>query len=142
MTRFFFCLLVLGAAFSSCGDCALTEATGVFEIYKANGCFTLSEGSGNLVEIFHYGDPTPTSATDLKLGLLGPLYVGRRGTCGLTYFGSEGATPGSHCDFQVRSVATSTPQETRYGIEVLDAVTPSGNFKGLVWVNLRKETMP
>jgi hypothetical protein len=130
---------------SGCGnpDCNMTEATGLFEIFKTEGCgavvdVSLDPSKGAQIHFSHSGNVTLVDGIDtVSMSLIGRLYTGRRGTCVLhdgDTLTDDGAS--GHCDYVVRSFTKVSEKESRYTVEILDAYMSvygnQGTMKGVV----------
>ncbi len=123
-------------------NCTLTEATGLFEIFKTDGCFAGNSshgGDGQAMSFFHGGDKIIVDGVD-TVGVVfpDPLYAGRRGAC---VFLDEDETSyqqeHGHCDYVVRSF-TQGATEASYTVEFLDGYFEiygqQGTMKGVMTV--------
>lgn len=134
----FFALSLGGCA----ADCAFSEATGLFEIFKTEGC-SVSDGNvdpsdGVSLLVSHSGNVVLVDGIDnLVVHFPGRQYVGRRGSCFLTDDdASQARTLEGHCDYVVRDFTKVSDTESRWTVELLDGYAEAygnqGTFKAVL----------
>jgi hypothetical protein len=135
-------LMTVVLASGCANDCTLTEATGLFEIFKTEGCTAVNSahgGDGQAMSFFHGGNTIVVDGVDtVGVIFLDPLYAGRRGACvfvdedQMVSQGEQG-----HCDYVVRSF-TQGDTEASYTVEFLDGYFEiygkQGTMKGVMTV--------
>jgi hypothetical protein len=135
-------LLLLLAACDSTDECVITEGTGIFELFKTEGCFatdvSVRPADGALLSVFHKGNVVLDNGVDtFDLGLSGRLYVGRRGSCSLSDSDVNVGITG-HCDYFIRDYTDVSETESRFTVELVDvygeAYGNKGTLKGVLTV--------
>jgi hypothetical protein len=136
-------VLLLALALVGCDDeCTFSEATGLFEVFKAEGCFVsdanTSPADGVALSVFHGGNTVLVDGIDnLRLSFPGRQYVGRRGSCFLAdEDAAQAATLEGHCDYFIRDFTKVSDTESRWTVELLDVYAAAygnqGTFKGVL----------
>jgi hypothetical protein len=136
-------LVCLALACSGCGEeCTFTEGTGLFEIFRTEGCFVsdsnVDPSNGVKLQVWHKGDTVLVDGIDnLNIYFPGLQYVGRRGSC---YLSDDDAAQSTalegHCDYVVRDFVKVSDTESRWSVELLDVYAEAygnkGTFKGVL----------
>lgn len=132
-------LLLSFAALVGCSgstDCTVTEGTGLFEIFKTEGCFvsdsTIQPENGANLSFSHGGNTVLVDGLDsISLNLVGRLYVGRRGLCTM---GDEDASQPTrlegHCDYFIRDFTKVSETESHFTLELVDVYLEAYGNKG------------
>jgi hypothetical protein len=123
-------------------DCSLSEATGLFELFKTEGCTAVSSShgtDGQAMSFFHGGDKILVDGVD-TVGVVfpDPLYVGRRGACVFLDEDEESyQQEHGHCDYVIRSFSQGET-ESSYTVEFLsgyfEIYGKQGTMKGVMTV--------
>ncbi len=127
---------------TACGapECEFTEATGLFEIFKTEGCLApvdtgIDPSQGTTVIVSHASNTILVDGIDsLNISLAGRLYPGRQGRCYLSDADADHAEAVSgHCDYVIGAVNKVSSTETRYEINIVSAFmswhAKQGSFK-------------
>lgn len=129
-------VLLLTLAFAGCdSDCAVTEATGLFQLFGTESCFVsdanIDPASGVTLELYHGGNTVLVDGLDdVNVSMPGLQYVGRRGSCFLADVDGDGNTLAGHCDYVVRDFTKVSETESTWTVELLDVYAEAYGNKG------------
>ena len=131
---------------SACAsECNVTEATGLFEIFKTAGCITSTSGHGSALDAMSFSQSGNTVIVDgvdaVAVHFDDRLYAGRRGACSMA---DEDALVNEnehgHCDYVIRSFDEGGSGQGSYTVEILDAYLAvygqQGTMKGIFTVTI------
>ncbi len=133
-------LLWVMASLAACdggsADCTVTEGTGLFEIFKTDGCLvvhrTSDPSAGFDLDFWHQGDKVLVDGLDnISLVLPGRPYVGRRGSCFMSDSDVMQPVPlQGHCDYLIRDFTKVSETESKFTLELVDVYMEAYGNKG------------